>query len=274
MEGKVQSCEQSVRRKGLRAAWLAGALLLALPPAARGASCPIMEFGIPADESHPSAITAGPDGNVWFTEASGNKIGRITPAGLIAKFPIPRADSFPLGITAGPDGNLWFTEAGAANQIGRITPTGVISEFPTPTAGSIGVGITAGPDGNLWFAEAAANRIGRMDLIPPRITVAVSPGRLPATGRLVPVTVSGTLLDKLGDVNPATAAFAVTDKYGAIQPTGRVVLQPGGSYAFNLRLEARRNPGDRAGRVYEITVRAADMAGNLGEASAQVVIFP
>ena len=28
--------------------------------------------------SEPFGITAGPDGNVWFTEAFGNKIGRIT----------------------------------------------------------------------------------------------------------------------------------------------------------------------------------------------------
>ena len=27
-----------------------------------------------------------PDGNLWFTEEDGNKIGRITPAGTIAEF--------------------------------------------------------------------------------------------------------------------------------------------------------------------------------------------
>jgi virginiamycin B lyase len=29
--------------------------------------------------SQPWGITAGPDGNLWFTEQVGNKIGRITP---------------------------------------------------------------------------------------------------------------------------------------------------------------------------------------------------
>jgi hypothetical protein len=58
------------------------------------------------------------------------------------------------------------------------------------------------------------------------------------------------------------------------QPSGQVVLQPGGRFAFTVRLEARRNPGDRVGRVYAITVRAADMAGNLGQASTQVLIAP
>ncbi len=34
-----------------------------------------------------AGIAAGPDGNVWFTEGVGNKIGRITPAGDVTEFP-------------------------------------------------------------------------------------------------------------------------------------------------------------------------------------------
>jgi virginiamycin B lyase len=76
--------------------------------------------------------TAGPDGNLWFTEYLGNKIGRITPAGTVTEFAISTSGSFPYGMTAGPDGNLWFTESGG-NQIGHITPAGVVTEFPIPT---------------------------------------------------------------------------------------------------------------------------------------------
>ena len=83
-----------------------------------------------ASDSSPIGITAGPDGNLWFTEFTGNKVGKITPAGAITEFPIPTASSFPYGITAGPDGNLWFVEDGG-NKIGRITPAGTITEFPS-----------------------------------------------------------------------------------------------------------------------------------------------
>jgi eukaryotic-like serine/threonine-protein kinase len=38
----------------------------------------ITEFPVPTASSSPSGITAGPDGNLWFTEYDGNKIGRIT----------------------------------------------------------------------------------------------------------------------------------------------------------------------------------------------------
>src|SRR5271170_1966147 len=62
-------------------------------------------------------ITAGPDGNLWFTEPNTGRIGRSTPSGEITEFselggssPELLKHSIPTGITAGPDGNLWFTE--------------------------------------------------------------------------------------------------------------------------------------------------------------------
>ena len=38
----------------------------------------ITEFHTPTSLSFPKFITAGPDGNLWFTEFGGFKIGRIT----------------------------------------------------------------------------------------------------------------------------------------------------------------------------------------------------
>jgi serine/threonine protein kinase len=120
----------------------------------------ITEFLVPTANSQPYGITAGPGGNLWFTESGSNKIGRISPGGTITEFPLPTANSQPEGITAGPDGNLWFTEV--VGQIGRISPSGTITEFPVPTANSQPEGIAAGPDGNLWFTEWFGNKIGRI----------------------------------------------------------------------------------------------------------------
>jgi streptogramin lyase len=39
----------------------------------------IIEFPIPTSPGTPIAITAGPDGNLWFTENGANKIGHIAP---------------------------------------------------------------------------------------------------------------------------------------------------------------------------------------------------
>ena len=83
------------------------------------------------------AITAGLDGNLWFTEADENKICKISPStGEITEYHIPTADARPWGITVGPDGNLWFTETDG-NNIGKISlKTGVITEYTLPTADS------------------------------------------------------------------------------------------------------------------------------------------
>jgi len=79
----------------------------------------ITEFPIPTGCSQPIEITAGPDGNLWFTEYCSNKIGRISMSGTITEFTVP-GFSTPWGIAVGPDSNLWFTET-YPNQIGRIT---------------------------------------------------------------------------------------------------------------------------------------------------------
>jgi virginiamycin B lyase len=72
-------------------------------------------------------ITAGPDGNVWFTELRRDVVGRITPSGTITEFALPTTNRFEVGISAGPDGNVWFAES-SGNKIGRITPSGTITE--------------------------------------------------------------------------------------------------------------------------------------------------
>ena len=98
----------------------------------------ITEFSDPQQGSCvPRGITAGPDGNLWFTEPGANKIGMINPTtDAITEFPIPTANSGPAGITAGPDGNLWFTED-TPSKIGMINPTThAITEFATPTGNS------------------------------------------------------------------------------------------------------------------------------------------
>jgi trehalose transport system substrate-binding protein len=117
----------------------------------------------------PDYITAGPDGNVWFTNDDSNEVGRITPNGEVAVFPDPDGKIKGLeDITAGPDGNLWFTSykldpdgRPTASLLGRITPSGEIATFEDRKITEPD-GITAGPDGNLWFTNYRTDRIGRI----------------------------------------------------------------------------------------------------------------
>jgi streptogramin lyase len=119
-----------------------------------------IEFALPTSQSSPAYIAAGSDGNLWFTEFNGDKIGRITPSDTITEFPLPTAGADPAGIAAGPDGALWFTEFNG-DKIGRITPSGTLTEFLIPV-NSNPYGIAAGPDGNLWFTEFNGDKIGRI----------------------------------------------------------------------------------------------------------------
>ncbi len=94
-------------------------LLLLVAGVASGQTITEFSAGITTG-SQPEGITAGPDGNIWFTELYTGTIGQITPTGLITEFPALGANR---RLIAGPDGNLWFTAPGT-DKIGRITPAG------------------------------------------------------------------------------------------------------------------------------------------------------
>src|SRR5262249_20513604 len=88
----------------------------------------VTEFPIPIIDvlsSRPEGITRGPDGNLWFTEADANRIGRITPTGVVTQFSAGiTPNSQPAQITARPDGKLWVTQT--RGETGRpVTPAGV-----------------------------------------------------------------------------------------------------------------------------------------------------
>jgi streptogramin lyase len=118
-------------------------------------------------------ITAGPDGNLWFTTSEAQTgtydIGRCTPTGAIKLFAVPTSATTgqePWGIAAGPDGNVWFTLSGS-DQIGRISTaswnTGQTNEYSVAINGGRTPagphGITTGPNGDIWFTDWTAGQI-------------------------------------------------------------------------------------------------------------------
>jgi len=142
------------------------------------ASTPVITNYTGTGISNPDAITAGPDGALWFTDAGNNSIGRITTGGVVTNY-TGTGISNPDGITDGPDGALWFTNAGN-NSIGRITTGGVVTNY-TGTGISNPDAITAGPDGALWFTN-----LGN-----PNIHVAGSIGRITTGGVVTNYTGTG-----------------------------------------------------------------------------------
>jgi virginiamycin B lyase len=164
----------------------------------------VTAYPVPTPVSNPTpgplGITAGPDGNLWFTECQAHDIVQETTAGVILAA-YTTGGLPPYSITAGPDGALWFTEGGEigtittggsitnftsgvhainandivtgpdgklwftepnANAIGTITTSGTFSEYSIPTTSGFPVAIVSGPDGALWFTETSGHRIGRI----------------------------------------------------------------------------------------------------------------
>src|SRR5438046_9133792 len=117
-------------------------------------------FTVNPDTSDQITITAGPDGNLWVTDESQNKILKMTTNGVFTGYALPASPNRGANsITVGSDGNLWIGEPGN-NSIGRMTTAGLLlGEFPIPTANAGVGGIARGPDGNVWFTENSANQV-------------------------------------------------------------------------------------------------------------------
>lgn len=134
----------------------------------------VTEFTVPGSStanSSPQFIVQGPDGNMWFTDYTANRIDKITAAGDITKYDIPTTmtppgplgnTSGPTHILVGPDGNLWFYEW-FADKIAKITPAGHITEYPRQTQSKMSIAsLINGPDGNLWFSDLNNGKIGKI----------------------------------------------------------------------------------------------------------------
>jgi streptogramin lyase len=117
----------------------------------------ISEFPTPA-ASEPSGITAGPDGNVWFTEKAAGAIGFVNVSGLSnpsaytlgASIPIPTTgqsggilnNPAPVGIIAGAAGQVWFADASGAIGLVTLTHLAVTTAPPANVTAGAGFDLT------------------------------------------------------------------------------------------------------------------------------------
>jgi streptogramin lyase len=107
-----------------------------------------------------SYLAEGGDGNIWFTESSAGKVGKITPTGTITEYALS-AGSKPYEITQGPDGSLWAAveKSGSAVRLDKVLTTGAVAgEYVLPTGTEVRA-LTTGPDSNVWVADTAPDKI-------------------------------------------------------------------------------------------------------------------
>lgn len=204
----------------------------------------------------PIDIAAGPDGNLWVTEAQ-YSIGRITTSGVVTQFPLRER---PLGIAAGIDGNLWFTIPGR-QYLRRITPSGALSKYNLPLPVGFPQYITSGPDGALWFTVRSPDKIGRID---------------PFTGVVTEYPLSvATNPHGIASGPDGKVWFAADHAVGSITPDGQlteypipqsvyasgVAAGPDGAVWFTLSTGLGRMDPARPGQMGRIPVADGDPVG-------------
>ncbi len=112
-------------------------------------------YSIPTAYSFPFGITIDKQGNVWFTELEGNKLGEISAnSSTVTEVSIPLNAPYgaePSGITVDDSGKTWMTLPGvdgiASYYQGNFQFYNMTGLVVSP------VGIAADSQGNLWFTQ-------------------------------------------------------------------------------------------------------------------------
>jgi virginiamycin B lyase len=105
----------------------------------------------------------GPDGNIYITVMSGNKIARFdTKTHAFKEWELaPR--HHPHGLLVDKQGIVWTTGNGNGT-IGRLDPaSGKFTEYPTPSRGGGPHTLVITADGVIWFTMQSGDKIGRLD---------------------------------------------------------------------------------------------------------------
>lgn len=191
-------------------------------------------------ESNPYGLAAGPDGNLWVTDAAGNDLVRIDPttgrAEVVAVFeplpsPIPNpnrgdemvSDPVPTGVTFDDDGNIYvsllpgFPFIPGSGKVVRVSSAGEVSDYATGL--TMLTDIRMAPDGHLYAVS-----IGRF----------TQQGPVPNTGAIIRVeegaasreVLSGLTFPTSIDFNAAGDAYVTINGMG--EPgKGEVVMYKG-----------------------------------------------
>jgi len=138
----------------------------------------VRSWDVPTKGGKPYAVTVGPDGSVWFSEESANKIGQLDPkTGKCKEYPITEEKNVaPHGLAADSNGNVWFA-ASLGGFIGRLDPNSgkvTVYKMPDPKA-TDPESLAFDRKGILWFTVQNANMVGKLDPTSGMITLKPAP---------------------------------------------------------------------------------------------------
>ncbi|MDB5808772.1 MAG: lyase [Betaproteobacteria bacterium] len=104
-----------------------------------------------------------PDGSIFITVMSGNKIARFDPKTQAFQEWELAPGHHPHGLLVDKQGVVWTTGNGNGT-LGRLDPaSGKFSEYPTPSHGGGPHTLVISSEGIIWFTMQSGNKIGRFD---------------------------------------------------------------------------------------------------------------
>jgi virginiamycin B lyase len=121
-------------------------------------------FPVTTKHSDPYGLVIDREGDVWFTELNGHKVGKIDrETGELTEFDPPTAQAGPRRIQMDSQGKLWLTEF-YADKIARLDPAAMeFTEYDTELPGGFPYFILVDRRDQVWFNLLNGNTIGRFD---------------------------------------------------------------------------------------------------------------
>ena len=100
----------------------------------------------------PFGIAVDTSGNVYFTEADGNRLRKISASGVIST--LTASLNQPYGVTVDPSGNVYVADAGNTRVV-RIAVSGAVSTIQVPASFNLTypTGVALDNSGNLYITD-------------------------------------------------------------------------------------------------------------------------
>lgn len=138
------------------------------------------EYALPHANSGLMSSALDAQGNLWFGEMAGNRLGRLDPATqTITEWTPPHGRYGLMGMVVDAHNTVWYAEV-ERDYVGSFNvATCKFQMYPTTGAhGQHGgpTGLALAPDGKLWFALQTDNEIGVLDPASGHIQTYAVPG--------------------------------------------------------------------------------------------------
>ncbi len=187
-----------------------------------------------------------PDGSVWVSEMTTNKLARFMPgANTVQEYSFAPTYQGTMGTAVDASGDVWLAQE-ETSSIGRFDPvTGHYQQFHTPTANASPTDLAFDQQGKLWFTELGAAAVGRYDPVTntfKEFHVATAN----ATPYAIAIAPDGTVWftdlegGKVDSLNPATGAIREYTTPNNEHPSGIAVGPDGTVWAGTLHSQLLR----------------------------------